>query len=107
MIVSNTTPISNFLNLEQTTILEKFFNNIHIPYAVYQEIEIHFSENKEWLLCLEENFFVIHQLKKSFLINQFLINLLSRRSRSIMSLHGKKKQNYAYLMIKMPELMLQ
>jgi len=57
MIVSNTTPISNFLHLSQIEILQYLFREIHIPYAVKQEIEVFFSDHKDWKKCLQEGFF--------------------------------------------------
>ena len=60
MIVSNTTPISNFLHLNQIKILRKLFRKIHIPYVVQQEIEVFFSDHRDWKKCLQEGFFVAH-----------------------------------------------
>jgi len=42
MIVSNTTPISNFLNLGQMEILKTIFKELHVPMAVHSEIEAYF-----------------------------------------------------------------
>ena len=39
MIVSNTTAISNFLHLGQMEILKTIFKELHVPMAVYSEIE--------------------------------------------------------------------
>jgi predicted nucleic acid-binding protein len=35
MIVSNTTPISNFLHLGQMEILKTIFKELHVPMAVH------------------------------------------------------------------------
>ena len=75
MIISNTTPISNFLNLGQLDLLRRFFNKIHIPQAVYKEINKHFSRNEEWQRSMDEDFIVVHQLTPSVFLNQFLASL--------------------------------
>lgn len=49
MIVSNTTPISNFLHLGQMEILKKIFKELHIPGAVHREIEAFFSGDRLWI----------------------------------------------------------
>ncbi|MCP4104620.1 MAG: hypothetical protein GY749_03635 [Desulfobacteraceae bacterium] len=54
MIVSNTTPISNFLHLDRIDILQHMFGQIHIPPAVKQEIEAAFSDNIKWHKCLDD-----------------------------------------------------
>jgi len=75
MIISNTTPISNFLNIGQIDLLKRFFSTIHIPHAVYKEINIHFSNNSEWQQSLDDKFIVVHHLKPSAFLGQLLVNL--------------------------------
>ena len=55
MIVSNTTPISNFLHLNRLDILKQLFEEIHIPVAVKQEIEVYFPNHKTWQQSLLED----------------------------------------------------
>jgi len=38
IIVSDTSPISNLLRIDQLFILQKLYNNVTIPQRVYQEI---------------------------------------------------------------------
>ncbi|QTA81622.1 Uncharacterized protein dnl_39630 [Desulfonema limicola] len=62
MIVSNTTPISNFLHLNRIDILQHMFKQIHIPPAVKHEIEVSFSDHGKWRQCLKDEFFIIHDV---------------------------------------------
>lgn len=48
MIVSNTTPLSNFLHLDRLDILRHLFGTIHIPHAVKQEMEEYFRSDARW-----------------------------------------------------------
>jgi predicted nucleic acid-binding protein len=48
MIISNTTPLSNFLHLGRTSLLEQIFEKIHIPEAIKKEIDTFFHKNEEW-----------------------------------------------------------
>ncbi len=50
MIVSNTTPISNFLHLGQMEILKTIFKELHVPMAVYSEIEAYFSGDNQLVI---------------------------------------------------------
>ena len=38
-VVSNTTPIISLLKLNRIEILKELYSQIHIPFAVYQEVE--------------------------------------------------------------------
>ena len=58
MIVSNTTPISNFLHLGQMEILKTIFKELHVPMAVHSEIEAYFSGDSQWQKCLDEGFII-------------------------------------------------
>jgi len=75
MIISNTTPLSNFLNIGQMDLLKRFFNTIHIPQAVYREVNIHFSKKSEWQQGLDEKFIIVNRLNPSALLAQLLVNL--------------------------------
>jgi predicted nucleic acid-binding protein len=72
MIVSNTTPISNFLHLNRTDILRLMFEKIHIPAAVRYEIDASFSDNRQWQQCLKDEFFVILKVKSPAFFYQIL-----------------------------------
>lgn len=61
MIVSNTTPLSNFLQLRRTDLLRRLFAELHVPVAVKQEIEEYFHGSKEWRQCLDDKFIHVHQ----------------------------------------------
>ncbi len=69
MIVSNTTPLSNFLHLARMDILRRLFSEIHIPHAVKQEIEEFFHANEQWRSCLDDRFIRVHHGRSSFLLN--------------------------------------
>ena len=75
MIVSNTTPISNFLYLGQTEILKKIFKELHIPSAVHREIEAFFSGDHQWQRCLNEGFIIKTEVQTSFRIKELMTHL--------------------------------
>lgn len=75
MIVSNTTPISNFLHLQRLDILQMLFSQIHIPPAVKQEIEAAFFNHGQWQKLLKDEFFVVQSIKDPLLTRQLLITL--------------------------------
>jgi len=83
MIISNTTPISNFLNLGQLNLLKQLLEKIHIPQAVFQEIDTHFSENEEWQQALQKNFIIVHQIKEHKYSNHFFANLHSGEAEAL------------------------
>jgi predicted nucleic acid-binding protein len=72
MIVSNTTPLSNFLHIERMDVLRQLFPALHAPMAVKLEIEEYFHENQTWRQCLEKKFIRIHQVRASLLMNHLL-----------------------------------
>jgi len=72
MIVSNTTPISNFLLLNRIDILKQLFKEIHISQTVKYEIEDFFSTHEDWQQSLHEGFIVVHQVQHHFMLKQFL-----------------------------------
>ena len=75
MIVSNTTPISNFLHLDQMEILKKIFKEVHVPMAVYSEIEAYFSDDNQWQKCLEEDFKIRAEVQTSAKIKELMTHL--------------------------------
>lgn len=72
MIVSNTTPISNFLHLKRMDILQRLFPQIHIPQAVKDEIDDFFVPHRQWQQMIQEGFFVVHGIRPAGLLKQFL-----------------------------------
>lgn len=75
MIVSNTTPISNFLHLDRIDLLQGMFEVIHIPPGVKQEINAAFSENTSWQTCLNDGFFLVKEVTDHWLVGQLLEKL--------------------------------
>ena len=75
MIVSNTTPISNFLHLGQMEILKTIFKELHIPMAVYSEIEAYFSGDNQWQKCLDEDFIIRAEVQTSAKIKELITHL--------------------------------
>lgn len=70
MIVSNTTPISNFLHVNRIDILQNLFQHIHIPCYVKDELDEFFSGDTHWQQALQQNIFVIHDVRSSLLLYQ-------------------------------------
>ena len=75
MIVSNTTPISNFLHLGQMEILKTIFKELHVPMAVYSEIEAYFSGDNQWQECLNDKFIIRVEVQTSPKIKEFMTHL--------------------------------
>ena len=75
MIVSNTTPISNFLHLGQMEILKTIFKKLHIPMAVHSEIDTYFSGDDQWQRCLDEKFIIRTEVQTSTKIKELMIHL--------------------------------
>jgi predicted nucleic acid-binding protein len=75
MIVSNTTPISNFLHLGQMEILKTIFKELHVPMAVHSEIETYFSGDHQWQRCLDEDFIIRTEVQTSPKIQELMIHL--------------------------------
>jgi hypothetical protein len=75
MIVSNTTPISNFLHLGQMEILKTIFKELHVPMAVHSEIETFFSGDHQWQRCLVEDFILKTEVQTSPKIQELMIHL--------------------------------
>ena len=75
MIVSNTTPISNFLHLGRMEILKTIFKELHVPMAVYSEIEAYFSGDNQWQKCLDEDFIIRAEVQTSAKIKELMTHL--------------------------------
>ncbi len=75
MIVSNTTPISNFLHLGQMEILKTIFKELHVPMAVHSEIEAYFSGDYQWQKCLDEDFIIRTEVQTSPKIKELMDRL--------------------------------
>ena len=75
MIVSNTTPISNFLHLGQMEILKTIFKELRVPMADHSEIEACFSGDNQWQKCLDEDFIIRTEIQTSPKIQELLIHL--------------------------------
>lgn len=69
MIVSNTTPISNFLHVDRMDILQKLFKEIHIPQAVKTEIEAFFLSDDRWHTALDNGFIRVHSVHSDSLLS--------------------------------------
>ena len=72
MIVSNTTPLSNFLHLNRMDILQHLFTHIHIPQVVREELEEFFSAHEQLQKALQDGFLVVHTIQSSVILKQFL-----------------------------------
>jgi predicted nucleic acid-binding protein len=72
MIVSNTTPLSNFLHLNRMDILQRLFTHIHIPQLVREELEEFFSTHEQLQKALQDGFLVVHTIQSSVILKQFL-----------------------------------
>lgn len=96
MIVSNTTPISNFLHLERMDILQELFGTIHIPYAVKQEIEEYFHSNSLWHSCLQKEIICVHNVQTVFILNDPL-HILHQGEVEALSLYLEQHANLCLL----------
>ncbi|MFH0925954.1 MAG: hypothetical protein V1872_10065 [bacterium] len=72
MIVSNTTPLSNFLHLNNLSLLTKLFGNIYIPKVVVQEVDAFFSANKEWKENIEQQNIIIQSISNTIFVKELM-----------------------------------
>ncbi len=70
MIVSNTTPISNLLHLDNISLLAKLFGVVYIPEAVANEVNVVFSSCKKWEKCIEEKQIIIQSVSNIIFVKQ-------------------------------------
>jgi predicted nucleic acid-binding protein len=75
VIVSNTTPLSNFLHLGQMEILKTIFKELHVPTAVHREIEAYFSGDLQWQRCLDEGFIIRTEVQTPTRIKELMLHL--------------------------------
>ncbi len=68
MIVSNTTPISNFLHLDLIHLLQKLFRQVCIPQAVADEVEETFHSSAAWRSALDSKVIVVVEAENKLLI---------------------------------------
>ena len=61
-VVSNTTPLLSFIKLNRLDILQKIYQKIYIPEAVYKEIEK--GKGKYYKDLSKENWIIIKEVKK-------------------------------------------
>ncbi|OGV68570.1 MAG: hypothetical protein A3K19_08560 [Lentisphaerae bacterium RIFOXYB12_FULL_65_16] len=83
MIVSDTTPISNFLHLGRIAVLGELFGTLHIPPAVKQEIDEGFTRDRDWLNCLELRTVVVSRPRSRLLVQRFKRNLHAGEAEAI------------------------
>ena len=70
-VVSNTTPIISLLKLNRIEILKELYRQIHIPFAVYQEVEV--GKNKGYYQELTKiDWIIISKVKDEQAVKYFL-----------------------------------
>ena len=70
MIVSNTTPISNFLHLGEIDVLTAICKKVHIPDFVKREIEVLFEDDEQWKRCMHDGSILVHDIENKALAKQ-------------------------------------
>lgn len=70
MIVSNTTPISNFLHLAQFRLVTSLCREVHVPEAVRDEVDQAFGRNREWREARDGGLVQVHKVTNDVLIQQ-------------------------------------
>ena len=92
MIVSNTTPISNLLHLDNISLLTELFDAVYIPEAVANEVNVVFASCGEWQKCVEEEQIVIQSISNTIFIKQMVPFLHQGEAEAIcLSLEKKAK----------------
>ena len=92
MIVSNTTPISNLLHLENISLLAGLFGAVYIPEAVANEVKVVFSSCREWEKCIEEEQIIIQSISNTIFVKQMVPFLHQGEAEAIcLSLEKKAK----------------
>ena len=80
IVVSNTTPIITMYSIGRLDILKEFFKNIYIPRAVYDEIK---SKKSYGFDEVDDNFFIVKDIKDSFAQDLLLNDLDLGEAQSI------------------------
>ena len=83
MVVSNTTPLSNFLHLEMMPILAELFPEIRIPWAVEEELNAAFLGHSAWRQSLADGLIVVETVQNSLLITQLVTTLHQGEAESL------------------------
>ena len=90
MIVSNTTPISNFLHVDKIFLLAELFGAVYIPEAVANEVNVAFSDCEEWRESLKEGRIIIQPILNTILAKQ-MVPLLHQGEAEAICLALEKK----------------
>lgn len=90
MIVSNTTPISNLLHVDNISLLAKLFGAIYIPEAVANEVNVVFSSCREWQKCVETEQIIIQSISNTIFVKQ-MVPLLHQGEAEAICLSLEKK----------------
>ena len=90
MIVSNTTPISNLLHIDEILVLNRLFGAVHIPEAVADELNVVFSSYEQWQECLEREQIIIQSVSNTIFVKQ-LMPFLHRGEAEAICLSLEKK----------------
>jgi len=72
MIVSNTTPISNLLHVDKIFLLAELFDTVYIPEAVANEVNVAFSDCREWRESIEGGRVIIQPVLNTILAKQMV-----------------------------------
>ena len=72
MIVSNTTPISNLLHLDNISLLAELFGTVYIPEAVANELNVVFLSSREWQKCIEGEQIIIQSISNTIFVKQMV-----------------------------------
>ena len=72
MIVSNTTPISNLLYLDNISLLAELFGTVYIPEAVVNELNVVFLSSGEWQKCIEGEQIIIQSISNTIFVKQMV-----------------------------------
>ena len=92
MIISDTTPISNLLHLDNISLLAELFGAVYIPEAVANEINVIFSSCREWEKCIEEEQLIIQPISNIIFVKQMTPFLHQGEAEAIcLSLEKKAK----------------
>ena len=90
MIVSNTTPISNLLHIDEISVLNRLFSAVNIPEAVADELNVVFSSYEQWQECLEREQIIIQSVSNTIFVKQ-LMPFLHRGEAEAICLSLEKK----------------
>lgn len=72
MIVSNTTPISNFLHIHKIPILFELLGTIYIPEAVANEVDSAFASHEQWQEYVGAGRIIVQPISNTVLVKQMV-----------------------------------